>query len=159
MSIEVRACLHCKGKGTTFHAGFQALANDDGSPGTIYPDRTQKCYKCNGDKEYPAPDFQTLLEMITTARGMKNGERKILSSFPSKLKRYEDRKANRAYFIWRMARFHGGKDMTQPFTASLLIGGDPFYEELEVMADNVAKAYFGSDMEAAKQWARAFGIL
>jgi hypothetical protein len=147
-----RDCERCKGVGTTFRAGF--TYGDK-----TYPDKTETCSRCNGDKQWKAPNWDLILQQITTGRGMPQGTRKMLAAFPSKLKHYSDREAARAYYVWRLARFHGGKDMTMPVTADMVIGGDPFYKDLSAMADIVAKRYFGSNMRAAARWAQAFGII
>lgn len=147
-----RNCLRCNGSGTTFHKGF---AYGD----KTYPDRTDTCSRCKGTKVFAAPDAMKIIEAVTTGRGMPDGKRKIRAAFPSKLNHYEDRDAARIYYVWRLARFHGGKDMTMPMTAELVIGGDPYHKELESLSDVVAKTYFGTDMAAAKRWGRAFGIV
>ena len=150
--MDERDCLRCNGTGTTFHKGFSYGDK-------TYPDRTESCTRCKGSKVYSAPVFDTILNQITTSRGAPTGKRKFRAAFPSTLKHYSCRDAARAYYVWRLARFHGGKDMTMPMTAEMVIGGDPFHKELEAMADAVAKAYFGTDMAGAKRWGRAFGII
>jgi hypothetical protein len=65
----------------------------------------------------------------------------------------------RAYYVWRMARFHGGVDTTIPFTASVRTHADPWVAELDAMADKVAEDQFGSNLQAAARWGRAFGVL
>jgi len=150
--MEQRDCLRCKGTGTTFSKGF--TYGDK-----VYPDKTETCTRCKGEKVYPAPNLDTILEQITTSRGAPPGKRKFRAAFPSTLKHWSDRAAARAYYVWRLARFHGGKDMTMPMTAETVIGGDPFHKELEAMSDAVAKAYFGTDMAAAQRWGRAFGMI
>lgn len=147
-----RDCTRCKGVGTTFREGFSY-------EGRTYPDKTETCSRCNGDKQYQAPNWDALIEACTTARGAEKGKRKFRAAFPSKLKHWQDREAARAYYVWRIARFHGGKDMTMPITASTVIGGDPFQDELEALASIVAKRFFGSDMRAASRWAQAFGMI
>ena len=150
--MEQRDCLRCKGTGTTFSKGF--TYGDK-----TYPDRTETCTRCKGEKVYQEPNLSTIMEQITTERGAPKGSRKFRAAFPSNLKHWSDRDAARAYYVWRLARFHGGKDMTMPMTAETVIGGDPFHKELETMADAVAKIYFGTDMAAARRWGRAFGIV
>jgi len=56
-----------------------------------------------------------------------------------------------------MARFHGGKDVTMPVTATCLIDGDPFEDMLGKVAELVAVKAFGTDMAAAYRWAGALG--
>ncbi len=150
--VSPRDCTRCKGVGTTFSKGF--TYGDK-----TYPDKTETCSRCKGEKQYPAPKWDKILEQITTGRGLKDGKRKMLASFPSKLNHYSDREAARAYYVWRNARFHGGKDMTMPMTADMVIGGDPFQKELLKLSEIVAIKFFGTDMAAAHRWARAFGII
>ena len=155
MTIDItspRDCTRCKGVGTIFRAGFT-------HEGTTYPDKTETCSRCHGAKQMQAPDWDLILKQITTSRGLPKGQSKLLASFPSKLNHYRDREAARAYYVWRLARFHGGKDMTMPVTAEMVTGGDPFMEELSAMSDIVAKRFFGSDMAAAQRWGQAFGII
>jgi len=66
---------------------------------------------------------------------------------------------SRAYYVWRMARFHGGADVTMPVVASVLRGNDPFVKELDALAELVAKKVFGTDMAAALRWGSALGFL
>ena len=150
--MDQRDCLRCKGTGETFHKGFSYGEK-------VYPDKTEVCSRCNGAKTYNAPDLNAIVDAVTTGRGMSNGKRKFRVAFPSKLDHYKDRDAARAYFCWRLARFHGGIDMRMPMTAEMVIGGDPYVKELEQLADMLAKAYFGSDMRAAQRWGQAFGII
>lgn len=153
-ATEPRDCETCKGVGTLFREGFTAL------DGTVYPAETKTCYRCHGEKQWHPPDFAKILSQITTGRGVKDGKRKLLASFPSKkLNHYSDREAGRAYYVWRLARFHGGIDMTMPMTATMVNGGDPFHKELDKFSEVVAKANFGTDMAAATRWGQAFGII
>lgn len=149
---ENRPCGRCKGEGTTFSKGFTSLE------GKVYPDKTEVCYSCNGAKEFSAPNGSAILDIITTSRGMKDGKRKIRAAWPSKLDHYKDRELGRAYFVWRLARFHGGKDVTMPCTADMVVRSDPFKPELNAMAEQVAKHCFGTDMAAAMRWGSAFGL-
>lgn len=64
--------------------------------------------------------------------------------------------AARAYYVWRMARFNGGIDMTMPMSADLVVRGDPFRAKLDALADAVAKRAFGLDMSAARKAAQTW---
>ena len=48
--------------------------------------------------------------------------------------------------------------MTMPVIADMIIGGDPYREELEKMASEIAKLFFGTDLAAAMLWGRALGF-
>ncbi|MFI5296624.1 MAG: hypothetical protein ACHREM_00885 [Polyangiales bacterium] len=63
----------------------------------------------------------------------------------------------RVYFVWRIARFHGGADVTMPITAQTMIQGDPYVDVLEALATIVAKVQFGTDRAAAHRWAPLLG--
>lgn len=140
-------CLSCLGSKTRFCKGFTSLE------GKVYPDETRECYKCEGRGEYPAVDFRDILSRVLATKGKNKG--RIRAAFPSP-SRNEGVNANRAYYVWRMAQFNGGKDMTIPMTAQMLIGGDPHWKALERFSDEVAKRFYGTDMAAAQAWHRAF---
>ena len=61
-------------------------------------------------------------------------------------------KDRRAYYVWRVARFHGGVDMTMPVMASVEIHGDPYRAELDALTDAMERKYLGSDLRAARIW-------
>ena len=151
MNQETRACERCKGEGTVFRKGFEW-------EGKVYPDKTEVCSRCKGTKVFSAPDCSAILETITTARGMKDGKRKFRTAFPQKLNKYADINHARAYYVWRLARFHGGKDVTMPVMAGVAIGGDPFQKELDIMAEQVAKHAFGTDLAGVYRWGALLGF-
>jgi hypothetical protein len=64
--------------------------------------------------------------------------------------------AQRAYYVWRLAQFHGGVDMRMPMVAGMVVRGDPFLDDLDALADETAKKFLGSNMRAAARWHRAF---
>lgn len=144
----MQPCKRCKGDKVTHSMGFTAL------DGTVYPSRTETCSACKGVGEFPEIDEAAIITRIVATKGKNKGS--IRASMTSS---FSDRDEARAYYVWRMARFHGGKDMTMPMIADLALRGDPFTTELDKLADKVAKQYFGSDMAAARRWGRAFGII
>ena len=103
-----------------------------GKGSTLYP----TCRFCKGTGYFDPPNLTEILQEIVI-------KGRLRSSRPKDI---------RAYYVWRMARFHGGKDLTFPGTASMLIVGDPFIDELDQIADAVAKRAFGTDMAAALRW-------
>ena len=147
---EERACERCKGTGEVFYKGFTAVE------GCVYPDETKPCYACKGAKVYSAPDMNAIVQMIRATKGKNKG--KLKSSWQGS-DHYRDHAVARAYYVWRLARFHGGKDMTMPCTADAVLRSDPFKKELDALADEVAKVSFGTDLAGTARWARAFGYI
>lgn len=149
---ENRICLGCKGSKVTVQEAFDYHL-DRGADGTPlstsrikhYPCTERPCLSCNGKGEFAPLDIQGIANAI---KG--RNPRKLCS------KRPDDK---RAYYVWRLARFHGGADVTMPMGASMDVRNDPFHYELDVMADSVARAVFGTDLAAAHRWGRAFGTI
>lgn len=113
------------------------------------------CYLCEGKGELPTPDFPAILHAVTTKRGAK-GTRRFRRSAPEQWKKTNRGLANRrAYYVWRMARFHGGADVTMPWTAQVFCGEDPFVKELDAFASELAKKVFGTDLAGAHRWMEA----
>lgn len=129
-----RICPHCEGKGYTIWTWSDR------------PDENHKCYDCDGTGFFHPIDVPAIMAAIKGRKGLR-------SSRPSR------DKGHRAYYVWRMARFHGGVDVTMPFMASLDCGNDPFRAELDAIADHVAKAVFGTDLAAAYRWGSALGMI
>jgi hypothetical protein len=102
-------------------------------------DATKTCIWCKGTGTFEAPNLDAI-------RAILKGRKGLVSRKP------EDK---RAAYVWRMARFHGGKDTTLPMMAPLDINGDPFIDQLDTLADETAKLYFGSDLAGAHRWYRA----
>lgn len=132
---ETRTCTHCKGSGKN----------------TFYADKPCRC--CEGTGSFEAPDLKGIVEGIVSTRGKNKG--RLLKSKP----RVDHKTAhgNRVYFVWRLARFHGGQDVRMPVMAYADIGGDPFSKELEALAEAVARRAFGTDRAAAYRWVGALG--
>lgn len=143
-----RACERCKGEGRT-HSQW---AKDNGFEGP----EGRHCNSCNGKGSFDGLDIKALVDSVFTTKGGKKSFRK---SFPSKLNRYQDKFAARSYYIWRLARFHGGADVTMPVTADMVTGGDPFKKELNLVAEYVARAVFGTDEAAVTRWGLALGLI
>src|SRR5690606_28352590 len=110
---------------------------------------------CSGRGEFPGLDVPAIVRAITSSRGPSKG--RLLTSRPRNDP--ADRVgSSRAYFVWRLARFHGGRDVTLPVVAYTDIAGDPFGRELETLAEGVAKLAFGTDMAAAYRWGALLGF-
>lgn len=148
-NLANRPCTRCKGAKTLFSKGFTAL------DGTVYQDRTDVCYACKGAGEFTQPDWRAILAAIT--KPGKDGKRTFRKSKPAFENEYRNRDEGRAYFVWRLARFHGGADVCMPVCADSAIAGDPFYDELNAFAEHIAKRVFGTDMAAAYRWTNALG--
>ena len=103
----------------------------------------RECHACQGTRTFHPPDQRELLAAVTGRNGLRS-------------KRPAD---TRAYYVWRMARFHGGADVTLPMAASMDVRGDPFREELDLIAEAAAKRFFGTDLAGAHRWGRALGAL
>jgi len=101
------------------------------------------CPFCGGGGHFSRPDVPALMALI---KGRKPGT--LRSKRPD---------SDRAYYIWRMTRFHGGADVTLPMTASFGVTGDPYVPYLDVVADKVAQQVYGSDRAGSLRWAHAMG--
>lgn len=115
----------------------------------------EDCYACGGRGTFPEPDYQQIVKDLMVTRGKRRGRMKKAPPFGAR-DRKEPRKA-RAYYVWRLARFHGGQDVTMPMMAELEIGGDPYGDELDTFAGKVAEVEFGTQIAAAVRWGQALG--
>jgi hypothetical protein len=129
---DYRDCTSCKGTGVNKAAVIQGV--------TYGVDRP--CSSCNATGKFAAPDETAIREAIKGRKGLRSAAPK---------------NNHRAYYVWRMARFHGGVDVTMPVMAQVYNHGDPYLDELDKLADTVAKESFGSNMAAALAWGRALG--
>jgi hypothetical protein len=92
-------------------------------------------------------------EAIISSRGVAAGKLKSRLSSGTRDRHIMVRQRhNRAYYVWRMARFYGGVDMSMPMTASMNCHHDPLIYELDAMANALAQKAFGSNMHAAQRW-------
>lgn len=137
-----RPCTRCAGAGVT-HSQW---AKDNGYEGP----EGRPCRPCKGTGSFAGLDPKA----IVAALFGRNGFRK---SFPAKLDHYGTVEGGRAYYVWRLARFHGGADVRMPCTADMVTGGDPFKKELDLLAYHVARKVFGTDRAAAYRWGTAMG--
>ncbi len=146
--VTPRACLRCEGEGVT-HSQWAKENGYEGPEG-------KTCYACKGKRTFEGLNLQDLIDAVFTHKG---GIKRFRKAFPQKLNHYGDLFGSRAYYVWRLARFHGGIDMRMPMTAEHVTSGDPFNKELEIIASAVARKVFGTDMAAARTWGRAFGLI
>jgi hypothetical protein len=136
----------------------ETTTHGDGSttvgPTIEHPEHYTPCYGCDGTGEFPAVDIDKLRETILATKGKNKGKLRASMASPT-----SGMEAKRAYYVWRLARFHGGADMTMPVMADLLIRHDPFKPLLDAIADAVAKITFKTDLAAAYRWGRALGAI
>lgn len=116
----------------------------------------KECVPCNGTGIFEEIDKTDILLNIIASRGKNKGKLKVAMVSPY---HKDGIKAARAYYVWRLARFHGGVDMSQPIMADMAVYGDPYRKDLDVIADEIAKKYLGSNMRAALKWGRALGMI
>lgn len=104
-----------------------------------------RCYACGGDGDFPKlrvpEDTARILAMVMGRKGLR-------SRPPAGL----GHDAERAYYVWRMARFHGGADVSLPMLAEHRIMGDPMQGILDHMADELAKKVYGTDAAGSSRW-------
>ena len=140
----METCKRCNGEGKTFHKAFDYTYTD----GRVehHADRWDRCYTCDGAGSFPEPDFAAILEAIKGRKGLR-----------AKAPERKDLAGRRAYYVWRLARFHGGADVTLPMTAECISDGDPFRKMLEAVAVQVAERVFGTSRAARARWAPLLG--
>jgi hypothetical protein len=142
--FQSAACTRCKGQGHRVY---------DHRPSEQVP-----CIWCNGTGTFSGVDVEAIKKLITAGKGPKA---RLRASWPSKLSpwRNKDTTVRRAYYVWRLARFHGGADVTMPVTAAGCIEGDPHIRLLDALSDVVAKKVFGTDRAASHRWGRLLGFV
>lgn len=106
--------------------------------GTLY----ERCPACRGRGRFEPPDYAAILRAIRGRKGLR-------SRPPA---------GAREYYVWRLARFYGGQDVTMPVLAFVRILGDPYQADLDALARSVAKRVFGTDLAAAARWAPLLGL-
>lgn len=125
-------------------------------PEILDPSKCRPCPSCNGRGDFEPIDLQDLLGRIVATRGKNKGS--LRAAMVSPLPR-DGMLAARAYYVWRLARFHGGVDTTMPVMADIAVRGDPFKSKLDAIADAVAKRALGTNNAAAMVWGAALGLI
>lgn len=148
-STAPRICpdYKCKGTGIVHHDAF-SYTYPDGRVSN-HPARDEKCRDCEGTGMQPRPDFRAIVKACIATRGKNKGT--LRASAPGK-------GHGREYYVWRMARFHGGKDVTMPMVASICAHDDAWLPELDALADWLAIKTCGTDRAAAYRWGNALGF-
>ena len=131
----MRNCKRCNGKGSYDYFGEE-----------------RTCSRCGGRGTFDEPDYAAIFKAVTTSRGAAKGRRRFRAGKPPAADGDP-----RVYFVWRLARFHGGADVTMPVWAMTLNDGDPYEPELDAFASDLARRVFGTDLAAAYRWAGALG--
>lgn len=150
LSETTRVCKRCQGEGRT-HSKWAKENGYEGPEG-------KECPHCKGTGIFPGFHPLDILSDCLT-RPDRNGKRRMYKSFPhKKLLPYETLRGARAYYVWRIARFHGGIDPKTPVVAEQLCQHDPFRDELENLASYLAEQVFGTSRAGALRWARAMGL-
>ena len=150
LSKTYRNCKRCQGEGRT-HSKW---AKDNGYEGP----EGKKCPHCKGKGTMRGFNPVEVLNNCLT-RPNRDGKRRMYKTFPhKKLLPYETLEGSRAYYVWRIARFHGGVDTKLPMVAEQLCQYDPFREELENLASFLAEQVYGTSRAGALQWARVVGL-
>jgi len=127
MLPSVLNCTRCDGAGEVDHWR---------KDGTLVP-----CTCCDGRGTFDRPD---LVQLCTAIKGRKPGT--VRSKRPDDV---------RAWFMWRMFRFHSGKDVTLPMTATIAIEGDPWKSTLDAAAEMIAKHFTGRESIGSARWRHA----
>lgn len=129
-----KACPSCEGTGKRERFGTGQIID---------------CYECNGAGKFMAPNWSEIIGILF--RTMKDGKKRWKAKAPN-WRKMPDPLGPRCYFVWRMARFDGGKDVTLPVGASMTLGRDPYRDELEAFASMIAAAVFGSNKRGHARW-------
>jgi hypothetical protein len=114
--MEPRVCARCKGVGQC----ESPLPNEG----------MRECYACRGAGQFPEPEWRRMVEEIRTRKGVRTKPPK--DSF-------RDLYGRRVYALWRFVRFHAGIDVTMPMMAGSMIGSDPWFEEINALAEEFAR--------------------
>lgn len=140
-----RPCTRCKGEGRT-HSVWAVENGYETAEG-------RPCTSCKGTGTFSGLDVNALVNACFTTKGKKSFRKSFVSPWGAK------KGDARAYYVWRLARFHGGADVTMPVTADMVTGGDPFKNELNLIAEFVAKKVFGTDMAGSSRWGVLLGVI
>lgn len=130
----MKNCTRCNGTGKSKYSG-------------------NTCFSCEGEGQFPEPNYKQILKALLVTR---KGKQTFRASKPKGIETIEQK---RAYYVWRLTRFHGGADVTMPVMAETYISGDPYAKELDKFAGMIAQRVFGTQMAAAYRWGAVFGMV
>lgn len=114
--------------------------------------REETCRECDGTGYFTALDEAAIRLSLKSHKG-------AVRSTPPFGSQMGDNHKRRCYYVWRMARFNGGVDMTMPVVAMMWGGDDAYKAELDTLADTLAQEAFGTDMAGTTRWGRALGLV
>jgi len=138
-------CPDCDGKGIRPHY--------------ILAGCTMQCTTCYGGGVVTRPDEGEIVRVITTRNGLACKAPELRGAAYREATPAQKLLHYRAYYVWRMARFHGGKDVRMPVMASVHAEHDPYLPTLDAMADAVAVRFLGTKFAAAARWGSALGLI
>lgn len=109
----------------------------------------ERCNGCDGAGIFVVPVFGWLAQGVLASRGKNKGTLAV-----SRPKLADDRTVEgaRLYYVWRLTRFHAGKDVTMPIMAEHAIKGDPYRAELDACAALIAQRLTGRSSIGAARW-------
>jgi hypothetical protein len=90
-------------------------------------------------RTFSAPVLEEIVALIKGRKGLRS-------------KRPDDQ---RAYYVWRLARFHGGVDVTLPVMAEMDSSSDPYKELLDIWSRAIAQRVYGSGTAGTERWHQA----
>ena len=109
------------------------------------------CFACDGRGTFP--DLEEHVPDIMAAIQGRKGLRSSPPKFSGEGRGVVDA---RSYFVWRLARFHGGADVTLPMLAGYRIAGDPERDRLMQLSLEVAGAFYGvRESAGGARWSTA----
>ena len=117
-------------------------------PGISHDSEPRPCPYCKG-RLFGAIDVEGILKAITASRGARKGQ--LLQSRPPYSRGY------RAYYVWRLARFHAGIDVCLPMMAYMDVRGDPYQPILDLLAETIAEKLTGHGSAGRARWQSALG--
>jgi hypothetical protein len=104
---------------------------------------------------FPEPDLLALSSEVVSKRGWSKGHVRL--SAPKH--RMDDLKSCRVYYLWRMFRFHAGKDVTMPVVAGMVLHYDPYHREIDMLAEAMASKATGRVSQGSLRWGHLLGTI
>jgi len=144
------SCTKCKGTGKNSYTGTSEAFRE-----AFKPFEGRPCCFCDGKGQFPGFDPLVIVKECFVLDKKTGKPKRFRRSAPDAYQnRHAGSVAARAYYVWRMARFHGGADVHMPMEAIGVVEGDPMGKLLDPLASAVAKIAFGDDRAGAYRWGR-----
>ncbi len=102
-----------------------------------------KCMPCKGTGSFDRPDFGKIYQLIKGRTGVRQNP-------PSN---------DRAFYVWRMVKFHAGLDVKLPIEAIARVAADPWVDDLEQAAEYLARMWYGTASAGVSRWGPLLGLL